>query len=1304
MAAALEATDDITEKGQPIITQPTKEEVALDISFSDGDSKKVEPEKKKGNAYFRIFSYATTFDRSIQAVAFLAAITSGAGQALQNLIFGEFVTVITNYVAGTASADDFRHEAGQLALFFTYMGIGRFALAYIYNVLLNYAAYRIVKSIQTAYVKAALSQEIAFFDLGTGGSIAAQATTNGRLIQAGIVEKLGLTFQGLSTFVTAFIIAFIVNWKLTLYCLFIAPGTIIIMGIVGAFFAEYELKILAAYGQANSFAEGVLASARTIHAFEMRSRLVAKFDEYLKEGRKWGDKCAPLMGLLFSVEYTIIYMGFGLAFWKGTRMFADGDISDAGDVFLVIFSVVIGSLALTAMAPYMSEFSRATSAAEQLFELIDRQSAINPFDESGAQPDDTIGGLEIENLTFAYPTRPDTTVLDNFSLSIPAGKVTALVGQSGSGKSTIIGLIERWYNPTSGSIKLDGRPIDSLNLGWLRKHVRLVQQEPVLFQGTVYENIAHGLVGTPYEHASKEEKMAQIENAAKTAFAHDFITELPQGYETQIGQRGGLLSGGQKQRIAIARSVVSQPKILLLDEATSALDPHAEGIVQQALDRASEGRTTIVIAHKLATIRKADNIVVMSKGKIVEQGSHEGLISQDGVYAHLVRIQDLGLKSIAGAGSGSDTEAEGDAVVAAPLEQSTSQTAYLAKTQSRAAGATDLLDSPADRYDYEATHKSHSLGSVIYRLYHHSARDLKVWFLLTLLGCFLGAAAFPGQALLLAKVMDVFTLPRPEMITQGEFFAKMFVAMACGLMVVWFGMGYASSAVSQGLTHQLRRESLEGFLKQDISFFDREENTTGALVSRVDGNAQAVFELMGMNVGLVFVSVIQVLACSVLAIAHSWKIGLVVVFAGLPPLIGSGFLKIRSDVKLARQRDKRMETGASIASEAITAIRTVSSLAIEDKVLARYVNELHQANQHSIKPLCGMMVWFAITQGVEYWFMALGFWYGCRLLSFGEVNMYNFMVAFLGVFFSGQGASQFFQFSTSMTKGKNAAEYIFWLGSLVPSIQENPENKDRAPKAGEAVHLDHIRFSYPLRPDTAVLKGVDLEIQKGQFVAVVGASGCGKSTVVALLERFYDPTTGTVRIDSSDALVDLNPRLYRRIVSLVQQEPTLFQGTIRENIALGVDSSHTADDVSVEVSDEQIESALKAANAWDFVSSLPEGLSTQAGASGTQLSGGQRQRIAIARSLIRNPKILLLDEATSALDTESEKIVQGALAEAAQQDGRITVAVAHRLSTIRDAHLICVFYNGRIVERGTHAELLAKGGLYRGMCEAQSIE
>ena len=295
---------------------------------------------------------------------------------------------------------------------------------------------------------------------------------------------------------------------------------------------------------------------------------------------------------------------------------------------------------------------------------------------------------------------------------------------------------------------------------------------------------------------------------------------------------------------------------------------------------------------------------------------------------------------------------------------------------------------------------------------------------------------------------------------------------------------------------------------------------------------------------------------------------------------------------------------------------------------------------------------------------------------------------------------------TGMTKGKNAANYIFWLSELQPTVQETPQNRDKGPKSGGPIQLDNVRFSYPLRPDAIVLKGVDLEIKKGQFAAVVGASGCGKSTIISMLERFYDPSTGTIRIDG-DSLTDMNPRLYRRIVSLVQQEPTLFQGSIRENIALGVDDYNPKAAESAEtpaVSDAEIEAALRAANAWDFVASLPDGLNTSAGSNGTQLSGGQRQRIAIARSLIRNPQVLLLDEATSALDTESEKIVQNALAEAAKEGDRITIAVAHRLSTIKDADVIYVFHGGRVVEKGTHAELVALGGMYRKMCEAQNLQ
>ena len=237
------------------------------------------------------------------------------------------------------------------SLYFVYLGIARFVLAYTYNTLLTYAAYRIVRNIRVAYVKSALSQEVAYFDFGTGGSIATQATSNGKLIQGGIAEKLGLFFQGMAAFVTAFIVAFITNWKLTLICLCIAPATIIVMGVVAGIQAGYETKILGIHAQANSFAEGVLASARTIHAFEMRARLVKKFDEYLVKAHEVGKKNSILFGLLFSTEYTIIYLGFGLAFWQGINMLAKGEIDSSGDIFTSVFPHLLPSLEVTLTVP-----------------------------------------------------------------------------------------------------------------------------------------------------------------------------------------------------------------------------------------------------------------------------------------------------------------------------------------------------------------------------------------------------------------------------------------------------------------------------------------------------------------------------------------------------------------------------------------------------------------------------------------------------------------------------------------------------------------------------------------------------------------------------------------------------------------------------------------------------------------------------------------------------------------------------------------------------------------------------------------
>lgn len=470
----------------------------------------------------------------------------------------------------------------------------------------------------------------------------------------------------------------------------------------------------------------------------------------------------------------------------------------------VLMSVIIASMSLTAIAPFIMDFTRAASAASELFQLIDRKSQIDPFDPSGEQPASVIGDIQFHKVSFSYPMRPGITVLDDFSLHIPAGKVTALVGASGSGKSTIIGLLERWYNLDSGTITLDGQPIDQLNIKWLRKQIQLVQQEPVLFAGTVYDNISSGLVGTPWENDSKENKLVKVQEAAEIAFAHGFISDLPNGYDTVVGERGGLLSGGQKQRVAIARSIVSKPPILLLDEATSALDPHSEEVVQKALDKVSKGRTTITIAHKLATIRHADNIVVMNQGRIVEQGSHDSLLQANGAYARLVQAQDL---SVTKDSSESETDTSmDDGPEETPAETTKTLTQYSTSTR-------DQQTKQSSRDDFDSW-KTLGILRVVWRILR-STPEAQWSFSILVVLCFISgkrallhglcssltdlflAAAFPGQAILMSRFIEVFKFRGDEMQKKANFIALMFLVLAIGVLFTYFIVGWSSNLVGQ---------------------------------------------------------------------------------------------------------------------------------------------------------------------------------------------------------------------------------------------------------------------------------------------------------------------------------------------------------------------------------------------------------------------------------------------------------------------------------------------------------------------------
>ena len=333
------------------------------------------------------------------------------------------------------------------------------------------------------------------------------------------------------------------------------------MGLASRFIIKFNKQSLESYALGGSVVEEAISSIRNAVAFGTQDKLARQYDGHLAEAEKWGLRMKRVLALMLAFMMCIIYLNYGLAFWMGSRYLVDGETT-LQSVLTIILAVIIGAFSLGNVAPNAQAFTTGVAAASKIFSTIDRVSPLDPTSEAGETLDNVEGVIELKDIKHIYPSRPEVVVMQDVNLVVPAGKMTALVGPSGSGKSTVVGLVERFYDPVGGAVYLDGVDIRKLNLRWLRQQISLVQQEPVLFSTTIFENIRHGLIGTKYENVSEEKQRELIVNAAKMANAHDFVTDLPEGYETNVGERGFLLSGGQKQRIAIARAVVSDPKIV----------------------------------------------------------------------------------------------------------------------------------------------------------------------------------------------------------------------------------------------------------------------------------------------------------------------------------------------------------------------------------------------------------------------------------------------------------------------------------------------------------------------------------------------------------------------------------------------------------------------------------------------------------------------------------------------------------------------------------------------------------------------
>ncbi|KAG4970321.1 hypothetical protein JHK84_036418 [Glycine max] len=1187
--------------------------MAQDIALNrDSDSKEDSKSKAKDKTVktvplYKLFSFADPLDNLLMFLGTVGAIGNGVSIPLTILMFGNMI----NAFGGTENSN----VVDEVSKLTCWMVTGE----------------RQATRIRGLYLKTILRQDVTFFDKETRtGEVVGRMSGDTVLIQDAMGEKVGQFLQFIATFIGSFAVAFIKGWLLTVVMLSCIPPLALVGAVLGQVISKASSRGQEAYSIAATVAEQTIGSIRTVASFTGEKQAIANYNQSLTKAYKAGVQGPLASGLGFGALYFVFTCSYGLATWFGAKM--------------IIEKGYTGGEVITA-SPSLSAFAAGQAAAFKMFETIKRKPEIDAYDTTGRQLDDIRGDIELREVCFSYPTRPDELIFNGFSLSIPSGTTTALVGESGSGKSTVVGLIERFYDPQAGEVLIDSINLKEFKLKWIRQKIGLVSQEP--------------------------------------------------GLDTMVGEHGAQLSGGQKQRVAIARAILKDPRILLLDEATSALDAESEKIVQEALDRIMINRTTVIVAHRLSTIRNADSIAVIHQGKIVERGSHAELTKDpNGAYRQLIRLQEI---------KGSEKNAANDTDKIESIVHSGRQSSQRSSIQSISQRSSGVGSSGCNSFS-----ESHGVPATVgflepsggrpqappstvssppevplYRLAYLNKPEIPFLLIGTIAAVGSGVI-LPILALFISKMISIFYEPVDELHKDSKHWALLFVALGVVSFVMPPCRFYLFGIAGGKLIKRIRKMCFEKVVHMEVSWFDEAEHSSGAIGARLSSDAAAVRALVGDALGLLVQNIATAVAGLVIAFDASWQLALIIL--ALAPLLAlNGYVQLKVLKGFSADAKKLYEEASQVANDALGSIRTVASFCAEKKVMKSYEEKCEGPIRTGIRRGIISGISYGVSFFMLYAVYACSFYAGARLVQDGKATMLDVFRVFFALNLAAVGISQSGSLVPDSSNSKSAAASVFAILDRKSQIDPSDDSGLTLEEVKGEIEFKHVSFKYPTRPDVQIFRDLCLTIHNGKTVALVGESGSGKSTVISLLQRFYDPDLGNITLDGTE-IQRMQVKWLRQQMGLVSQEPVLFNDTIRANIAYGKGGDAT---------EAEIIAAAELANAHNFTCSLQEGYDTIVGERGIQLSGGQKQRVAIARAIVKNPKILLLDEATSALDAESEKVVQDAL-DCVMVD-RTTIVVAHRLSTIKGADLIAVVKNGVIAEKGKHEALLNKGGDYASL-------
>ncbi|RID67208.1 hypothetical protein BRARA_D02299, partial [Brassica rapa] len=869
-------------------------------------------------------------------------------------------------------------EVLKYALYFLVVGAAIWASSWAEISCWMWTGERQTTKMRIKYLEAALNQDIQFFDTEVRTSdVVSAINTDAVMVQDAISEKLGNFIHYMATFVSGFIVGFTAVWQLALVTIAVVPLIAVIGGIHTTTLSKLSNKSQESLSQAGNIVEQTVVQIRVVMAFVGESRASQAYSSALKTAQKLGYKTGFAKGMGLGATYFVVFCCYALLLWYGGYLVRH-HLTNGGLAIATMFAVMIGGLGLGQSVPSMAAFAKAKVAAAKIFRIIDHRPTIERNSESGVELDSVTGLVELRNVDFSYPSRPDVKILNDFTLSVPAGKTIALVGSSGSGKSTVVSLIERFYDPASGQVLLDGHDLKTLKLKWLRQQIGLVSQEPALFATSIRENI---LLGRP------DADQVEIEEAARVANAHSFIIKLPDGFDTQVGERGLQLSGGQKQRIAIARAMLKNPAILLLDEATSALDSESEKLVQEALDRFMIGRTTLIIAHRLSTIRKADLVAVLQQGSVSEIGTHDELFAkgENGVYSKLIKMQEAAHETaMNNARKSSARQSSARNSVSSPIM--TRNSSYGRSPYSRRLS------------DFSTTDFTLSIDASSYPNYRHDKLPFKdqansflrlakmnspewKYALLGSIGSVVCGSLSAFFAYVLSAVLSIYYNPNHEyMIKQIGKYCYLLIGLSSTALIFNTLQHSFWDIVGENLTKRVREKMFTAVLKNEMAWFDQEENESARISARLALDANNVRSAIGDRISVIVQNTALMLVACTAGFVLQWRLALVLV-AVFPVVVAATVLQKMFMTGFSGDLEAAHAKGTQLAGEAIANVRTVAAFNSEAKIVRLYTANLEPPLKRCFWKGQIAGIGYGIAQFCLYASYALGLWYASWLVK-----------------------------------------------------------------------------------------------------------------------------------------------------------------------------------------------------------------------------------------------------------------------------------------------------------------------------------